>query len=83
LEILREGAEDYEYLWMLRDAMGKKRVPAALRVKAQKLLDLSDLIQDVTRYEVAPARYLSRRRAIAEMLEACAVSNAARRPGMP
>jgi hypothetical protein len=69
LETLRKGAEDFEYLWLLRERIRSGKMPAKLRARAERLLDLSDLIQDVTHYEEDVNQYEARRRAIGEVLE--------------
>ena len=69
LEVLRDGAEDYEYLWLLRRSLEQGTVPHGLRKEAAELLDLSDLIQGVYLYTTDPEALQARRLKIAGILE--------------
>ena len=71
-EMLREGVEDYEFLWLLRDLLGKKRNNlTAEEVKHyESLLDVPAAItKDTTTFTTDPAPIYARRAAIAEAIE--------------
>lgn len=70
-EILREGVEDYEYLWLLEEAV-KKAAPGKekLAEKGRKLLDLPEsLFKSGQEYTKDPQDLLEYRKKIAEVLE--------------
>ncbi len=72
-EMLREGVEDYEFLWLLRDLLEKKR--SRLRPEDAKryesLLEVPEAItKDMTTFTVEPAPIYNQRAAIAEAIEA-------------
>jgi hypothetical protein len=72
LEMLREGIEDYEFLWLLRDLIGKKRESlTAEQVKAyEALLQVPDEITaSMTKFTIDPQPIYARRAAIAEAIE--------------
>ena len=71
-EMLREGIEDYEYLWLLRELIAANR--AALgpeQVKAyESLLEVPESItRDMTTFTTDPAPIHARRAAVAEAIE--------------
>jgi hypothetical protein len=70
-EILREGIEDYEYLWLLEQAV--KNAPPEKRELAEqgrKLLDLpGDIFKSGQEYTKDPKILLDYRKKIAELLE--------------
>ena len=70
-EALRDGLEDYEYLWTLRallqQAEDAKQSGAALDA-ARKLLTLDELVRETGAYEPDPAPYLAYRQRIAEAI---------------
>jgi hypothetical protein len=70
-EALRDGLEDYEYLWTLRallqQAEDAKQSGAALDA-ARKLLTLEELVRETGAYEPDPAPYLAYRQRIAEAI---------------
>ena len=67
-ENLRDGFEDYEYLWLLRDKL--PRLAAADRAEAERLLQLdAPLAESNVVYTDDPAVLLARRTAIAQLLE--------------
>jgi len=71
-EMLREGIEDYEYLWLLRDLIGKKRASlSAEQAKAyESLLEVPRAItRDMTTFTTDPAPIYVRRAAIAAAIE--------------
>lgn len=71
-EMLREGVEDYEYLWMLRDLVSKHRVSLsrAELARYEALLDVPEAItRDMTTFTTDPAPIYERRRQIAEAIE--------------
>lgn len=71
-EMLREGIEDYEFLWMLRDLIGKKRASlTAEQVKAyESLLEVpAEITTDMTTFSVSPKPIYARRAAIAAAIE--------------
>ena len=72
LEMLREGIEDYEFLWLLRDLIGKKRDSLTPdQVKAyESLLQVPDEITaTMTKFTTDPQPIYARRAAIAEAIE--------------
>lgn len=71
-EMLREGIEDYEYLWLLRDLIGKKRSSlSADEIKAyESLLEVPETITtDAITFTTDPRPIYARRAAIAEAIE--------------
>jgi len=81
-EVLRDGIEDYEYIWTLRQEMARLEalrarggdaaaVSAALD-KAREALGAPDrLAESLTVYTKDPQRLLGERQAVAEAVEAC------------
>ncbi len=80
LEVLRDGLEDYEYLWLLRGLVaeaergagaGAGSVPAGLMERAKRLVMVEDaLVADFGTYTQDPTVMMARREAIAEAIEA-------------
>ena len=71
-EMLRDGIEDYEYLWLLRDLIAKKRSSlTAEQAKAyESLLEAPAVITDnMTNFTTDPRPIHARRAAIAETIE--------------
>jgi len=71
-EMLREGVEDYEFLWLLRDLVNKKRdrLSANDLKHYESLLDVPVAItKDMTTFTTDPAPIYARRAAIAEAIE--------------
>jgi hypothetical protein len=71
-EMLREGVEDYEFLWLLRDLAAKKRngLTAEEVKQYESLLEVPAAItKDMTTFTADPAPIYARRTAIAEAIE--------------
>lgn len=68
LESVCQGSEDYDLLCLLDRRLRRGGLSADAAARARQLLDLSDLIESVSRFETDPEIYASRRRAIAEFL---------------
>lgn len=72
-EMLREGLEDYEYFWLLREAVDKAEKVgkhAELMDKATALLEVGpDIVTDKTHFTTNPQLLYQRRIAVAEMIE--------------
>lgn len=71
-EMLREGIEDYELLWMLRDRLAKQRESLAPDVveRCEALLEVPKAITtDMTTFTTDPAPIYERREAILQALE--------------
>ncbi len=71
LEILRDGVDDYDYLFIL-DKMLKKnkgKIPGNLYLKAKNLLDIKALCGDLKNYSRDSEAYLKRRRDIGNMID--------------
>ena len=71
-EMLREGIEDYEFLWLLRDLIDKKRASlTADQVKTyESLLQVPESItSSMTSFTTDPAPIYARRAAVAEAIE--------------
>jgi len=70
-EILREGIEDFEYLWLLRDTLEKANpAQAELVQSARKLLDIPDTVfSDGETYTKDPKVLLEYRSRVASVLE--------------
>ena len=71
-EMLREGIEDYEFLWMLRDLINKQRSSlTAEQVQSyESLLEVPESIsRNVTSFTTDPAPIYARRAAVAEAIE--------------
>lgn len=71
LEALRDGLEDYEYLWtldsLLRQA-GQKNLAGPAVDNARRLLSLDGLVKDTGSYSPQPAQCLSHRQNLAEAI---------------
>jgi hypothetical protein len=66
---IRDGIEDYEYFYRLRELAERTR-KVALKRRAKALLSLdAPLLASRTEYTLAPALLLERRAAVAEMIE--------------
>lgn len=71
-EMLREGVEDYEYLYLLRDLLAKKRagLPAAEAKRIESLLEVpASITKDMTTFTTDSAPIYARRAEIAEAIE--------------
>lgn len=72
LEMLREGIEDYECLWLLRELIGKNRTsltPEQAKAYESLLQVPDDITHDMTTVTADPAPIYARRAAIAEAIE--------------
>ena len=71
LEILRDGVDDYDYLTLLEEAIGKAKNPGSRLVReAKSLLTLpKDYYKDDTHFSRDPRFLLKRRERIAELIE--------------
>ncbi len=73
LELIREGIEDYEYLWMLRDAAGRLEAiggDKTLVTAARNLINVPpSLFSSVTNFTDDPGLLLAHRRQVAGLLE--------------
>ena len=71
-EMLREGIEDYELLWLLRDRLTQRRAdlaPDRIR-EIESLLEVPESITtNMTTFTADPAPILERRAAIAKAIE--------------
>ncbi len=71
-EMLREGIEDYEFLWLLRDLIAKKRslLPAERLRAYESLLQVPESItRNARTFTTDPAPVYARRAAVAEAIE--------------
>jgi len=71
-ENLRDGMEDYEYFWLLRERIRqlKGKVDASLMAQAEKLLEVPEAIsKDLTTFTTDPRPLLEHRRKVAGMIE--------------
>lgn len=71
-EMLREGVEDYEYLYMLRELLKEKgaTLPETRRTELESLLAVPEAItKDMTTFTTQPRPIYERRQAIAEAIE--------------
>ncbi len=69
-EILREGIEDYEYLWLLENSIKKAKAKKELVDKGRQLLNLPEsLFKNGQDYTKDPKVLLEYRAKIAELLE--------------
>lgn len=71
-EMLREGIEDYESLYLLRELIAKKRgsLPAEELKQLDSLLEVPPAItKDMTTFTTDPTAIYARRKAIAEAIE--------------
>ena len=71
-EMLREGIEDYEFLWLLRDLFNERRSELTERERAayEKLLTVPDSITtSMTEFTTDSAPIYQHRRQIAEAIE--------------
>ncbi len=64
-EMLREGIEDYEYFWILRERLRRKRSPVA-----EKLLAVpQEIFSDLTHFSKDPGVLYRHRKLLAEAIE--------------
>ncbi|NLC59105.1 MAG: DUF4091 domain-containing protein [Armatimonadetes bacterium] len=72
-EMLREGIEDYEYFWLLREAIREakeRQVPAATIAAAEKLLTVpEEICVDMTHFTLDPQPLYAHRAKIAAAIE--------------
>ncbi|MBN1395080.1 MAG: family 10 glycosylhydrolase [Pirellulales bacterium] len=71
-EMVREGIEDYEYLWLLRDLISRRRdsLSAAQLREHQSLLEVpASITRYMTTFTTDPRPILKRRAAVAEAIE--------------
>jgi hypothetical protein len=74
-EMIREGVEDYEYLYLLRERINKNRDRLTQEEVAryEALLEVpADITKDMTTFTTDPSPIYKRRRAIANAIEALA-----------
>jgi hypothetical protein len=78
-ENLRDGLEDYEYFWLLQQAIHRAKADSAkakLVEEAQSLLEIpSEISQDLTHFSTDPRLLLRHRDRLAQMLEQIGMSN--------
>jgi hypothetical protein len=65
LEALRDGLEDYEYLWLLKDLAGKAQATGQAAQAARGLLKMDELIGEDGTFADEPARYFAYRQKLA------------------
>ncbi len=73
LEVLRDGFEDYEYLWMLRDLVKKadeKKLNAPEVAAAKELMKIDDLVKDSGTFSNSRDNYFTVRAKIADAVVA-------------
>jgi len=71
-EALRDGMEDYEYFYMLKNLITEKsaKIPADLKTRAERLLIVPEAIsKDMTHFTTDPRLMLEHRDKIARMIE--------------
>ncbi|MDH7502131.1 MAG: DUF4091 domain-containing protein [Verrucomicrobiota bacterium] len=71
-ENLRDGMEDYEYFWLLKQRIERTQTgrESSLVKQARKLLEVpEDVSRDLTHFTVDPRKMLEHRALIAEMIE--------------
>ena len=66
LDALRDGLEDYEYLWLLKE---KSAANPGKEITTKDLLALSALVNENGSYALEPESYLAFRRRLAAVLE--------------
>jgi len=81
-EMLREGIEDYEMLYMLRELLKKRRdeLPPEQVKQYEALLEVpEEITRDMTTFTTDPAPIYTRRAEIAQAIERMAENNGAKR----
>jgi len=75
-EMLREGIEDYEYLWLLADKVNKLKIKQSMEVasplleEAAKLLEVpSNITAGMTEFTFDPKPIYKHRESVARMIE--------------
>ncbi len=68
-ELVREGIEDYEYLYLLHKALGRKGLDPKLKARGERLLDVREICSSFTEYTRDPEVLEARRLEIGELLE--------------
>lgn len=72
-EMIREGIEDYDYLWMLNDAIrkaeGDPKKADAVSAGKEALAEVDLLVRSVTDYETDPTKLYAARKKVAEAIE--------------
>ena len=72
-EMIREGIEDYDCLWMLNDAVkkaeGDPKKAGAVSAGKKALSQVDVLVRSVTDYEKDPTKLYAARRKVAEAIE--------------
>jgi hypothetical protein len=69
-ELLRDGIEDFEYLWLLREAIRQRMGTRTARQAAALLAVPAEIVgRDATEYAHQPTALLAHRRAVAEAIE--------------
>ena len=73
LEALRDGLEDYEYLWMLKalvEQAGQKKMGGPIVERARGLLALDGVVKETGSYSPKSENCLTHRRSVAEAIVA-------------
>lgn len=73
MEIVRDGIEDYEYFWLLRDLLEKAgdKLPAELLERAESILAVDpQVVLDNKNFTEDPVRLLEARKNLAQTIEA-------------
>jgi outer membrane protein assembly factor BamB len=73
MEIVRDGIEDYEYFWLLRDLLAKAgdKLPVELRERAESILAVNpEVVVDNKNFTEDPADLLAARENLAQTIEA-------------
>ncbi len=77
--LIRDGIEDYEYLTILKSLLDEGKVSSGERIRAEKLLSLRGVVNNMRQWSKNPQDLLDMRREIAELIEIAEVGNGDRR----
>ena len=69
LECIRDGIEDYEYLYLLNDLVSRGTGSPAFLAKGKRLLGMEEVVLSQTDYTLDPEALLKNREAIARTIE--------------
>ena len=69
LECIRDGIEDYEYLYLLNELVSRGKGSPAFLAKGKKLLETEEVVRSLTDYTLDPEPLLRNREAIAQTIE--------------
>ena len=69
LECIRDGIEDYEYLYLLNDLVSRGKGSPAFLAKGKRLLGMEEVVRSQTDYTLDPEALLKSREAIARTIE--------------